>query len=72
MGDGYNEVRKMNIAYDFGVDPSALAWMMQAYGHDYYHYAVYHDGLYHATRWLLWTVEHHQEPVVAVVQHGSH
>jgi hypothetical protein len=72
VGDAADEVRRLNIAYDFGVDPSALTWMMQYYGHDYYHFAIYRDGLYHATRWLLWTVEHHQEPVVAVVLHGSH
>lgn len=28
IGDGFNEVRKLNIAYDFGVDPHAMAWMM--------------------------------------------
>jgi hypothetical protein len=72
VGDEGSKVRRLNIAYDFGVDPSALTWMMQYYGHDYYHYAVYRDGLYHATRWLLWTVEHYQEPIVAAVLHGSH
>jgi hypothetical protein len=32
VGNGHDEVRELNIAYDFGVDPHALAWTMWGWG----------------------------------------
>jgi len=64
-------VRKLNIAYDFGLDPHAIAWMLWKYGPDYYHYWIYHS-VDQATRALLWTLEYYHEPVVAAVGHGNH
>ena len=31
-GNGSHQVRKLNIAYDFGTDPHALAWTMWEWG----------------------------------------
>lgn len=36
VGDGWRQVRKLNIAYDFGLDPHVIAWMLWKYGPDYY------------------------------------
>ena len=71
VGNGWYQVRKLNIAYDFGLDPHAVAWMLWKYGPDYYHYWIYND-VGQATWALLWTLENHHEPVVAAVGHGNH
>lgn len=51
VGDGNADVRKLNIAYDFGVDPHAIAWTMwnKAPFRYYYHYWAY-DNVNDATR----------------------
>ena len=71
VGNRSTEVRELNIAYDFGTDPHALAWTIWEWGPDYYHYWVY-DDFHEATRWLLWTVEYYHEPVIVAVNGGSH
>jgi len=70
-GDHGKDVRKLNIAYDFGADPHAVAWAMWYYAGGSYHNYIY-DGLWIATQNLLWTLEHYQEPVMAAVHEGSH
>lgn len=74
IGDGINDVRKLNIAYDAGVDPHAMAWTMwvSTGPNHFYHYWVYRNGVDNATRWLLYTVERYHEPVIVAVQGGSH
>jgi len=76
VGDGTNQVRKLNIAYDFGVDPHAVAWTMYAnaplsafYN---YHYWIYYNDATEATNYLLYALERHQDPVIVAVFHGSH
>lgn len=71
MGNGWYEVRKLNIARDFGLDPHAIAWMLWKYGPDYYHYWIY-DNVEQATWALLYTVEEYHEPAMAAVLHGAH
>jgi hypothetical protein len=73
VGDGDQDIRKMNIAKDFGVDPHAMAWTMwikTPYGFNY-HYRSY-GNITNATRWLLYTVEKYHEPVFAAVWDGTH
>ncbi len=74
VGDGNNDVRKMNIAYDFGVDPHALAWTMwrKTPSLYFYHYWIYYNSANEATKSLLFTVEKYHEPVMAAVYSGSH
>lgn len=74
VGNGWYKVRKLNVSYDFGLDPHAIAWMMWKYGppDHYYHNWVYFVNAGIATSSLLWTVQHYQEPVIAAVNHGSH
>jgi len=74
VGDGYKNVRKMNIAYDFGVDPHAMAWTMwmKTDVNYYYHYWIYDSGPDLATRWLLYTLEKYHEPVQVAVLDGTH
>jgi hypothetical protein len=63
----------MNIAYDFGVDPHAMAWTMYAKTppYYYYHYWVY-NSCDSATRGFLYTLEKYHEPVIVAVQNGAH
>jgi hypothetical protein len=65
VGDGENDVRRLNIAYDFGVDPHALAWTMwrKTGPNHFYHYWVYYNSVDEATRSLLFTLEKYHEPV---------
>ena len=74
VGNGWYEVRKLNVSRDFGLDPHAIAWMMWKYGppDHYYHNWIYYGNTYNATVSLLWTVQHYQEPVIVAVDHGSH
>lgn len=74
VGDGLTDVRMMNIAYDFGVDPHALAWTMYMHTpvHFYYHYWIYYNNSIDATRWALYTLEKFHEPVPTAVYSGSH
>lgn len=74
VGNGHEHVRKMNIAYDFGADPHAMAWTMwmKTPGGHYYHYRIYNNTVGDATRKLLYAVERYDEPQVAAVWHGSH
>jgi len=69
VGDGNTDVRKLNIAYDFGVDPHAMVWTMWKYtpGSFNYHYWIYYNSVDEATRWLLYTVEKYKESVFAAV-----
>ncbi len=71
VGDGESDIRKMNISKDFGVDPHAEAWGMKHYTGNTYHYRIY-NSLYDATRWLLWAVEHYNQPVITIVGAGNH
>ena len=74
VGDGEAEVRKLNISYDFGVDPHALAWTMWIKtppGYSY-HYYVSTKNVYDATKKLLYSLEKYHEPVLAAVWYGSH
>lgn len=71
VGNGWYEVRKLNIAYDFGLDPHAMAWMLWAIGPDYYHYWRY-DDVHTATYGVLWTLETYHEPEPVAVLHGAH
>ncbi len=73
VGDEYQDVRKMNIAYDFGVDPHAVAWTMwkRTPPGFHYHYKVY-TNVSDATRELLRTIEIYHEPALATVSHGTH
>jgi hypothetical protein len=70
-GDKSWMVRKLNISYDFGVDPHAVAWALWYFGAASYHYYIYYD-VWNASYHLLWTVEHYQEPAIAAVYDGSH
>ena len=74
VGDGYTDVRKINLAYDFGVDPHAMAWTIwkkTPNGYNY-HYRIYSTGVDYATRKLLYAVERYDEPQFAAVWDGSH
>lgn len=74
VGDGAAQVRKLNIAYDVGVDPHAMAWTMYKYtpaGYNY-HYWIYSNGADEATRKLLYTLEMYHEPVSVAINHGFH
>ena len=70
-GDHGWEIRRLNIAYDFGADPHAVAWAMWFFASASYHNYIY-DGVWLATEKMLWTIEHYQEPVMAAVREGSH
>lgn len=72
VGDGYNEVRKLNIAYDMGADPHAMAWTMWTHTGNgyYYHYWIYYDSAIIATKTILYTIEKYHEPVIAAVWAG--
>lgn len=74
VGDDPGDVRKMNIAYDFGVDPHAMAWTMwkKTPSGYFYHYRIYSNGVDDATRKLLSAVEKYHEPVFAAVLDGTH
>jgi len=74
VGDGENDVRRLNIAYDFGVDPHALAWTMwrKTGPNHFYHYWIYYNSAEEATRSLLFTLEKYHEPVLVAVNHGAH
>jgi hypothetical protein len=74
VGDGHENVRKLNLSYDFGADPHALAWTMwvKTPSGYYYHYYIYTIDLYDATSELLFTLERYHEPVLAAVWSGSH
>lgn len=71
VGNGWTQVRKLNISYDFGIDPHAVAWLLWKYGPSYYHYWIY-DNVDQATWALLWTLENYHEPVVTAVLDGAH
>ena len=73
IGDGNGDIRKMNIAKDFGVDPHAMAWTMwnKTPSGFNYHYWIY-GNVTDATRGLLYTVEKYHEPVFAAVWEGTH
>ena len=71
VGNGWTQVRKLNISYDFGIDPHAVAWLLWKYGPSYYHYWIY-DDVDQATWALLWTLENYHEPVPTAVWAGSH
>jgi hypothetical protein len=71
VGDGLYDVRELNIAYDVGVDPHALAWVMWTHNPGYYHYWRY-DNQTQATRYLLYTLEKYHEPVLVAVRAGFH
>lgn len=69
VGDGLTDVRKLNIAYDVGVDPHALAWTMwkntpPKYN---YHYWIYSSSADESTRWVLYTLEKYHEPVPVAI-----
>jgi hypothetical protein len=74
VGDETDKVRKLNIAYDVGVDPHALAWAMYKYtpGGYNYHYWIYYNGADEATRWALYTLEKYHEPVPVAIKKGFH
>jgi hypothetical protein len=74
VGDGNTDVRKMNIAYDFGVDPHAMAWTMYTHMglNHFYHYWIYYSDVYQATSHLLGTLERYHEPVIVAAWYGSH
>ncbi len=75
VGDGPDQVRKMNIAYDYGVDPHAMAWTMakNAPTGYYYHYWIYDaNNVYLSTTFLLWTLEKYHEPVIVAAENGYH
>jgi hypothetical protein len=73
-GDGTAHVRKLNIAYDVGVDPHAMAWTMwhnTPVGY-YYHYWIYDNTADEATRKFLYTLERYHEPVPVAIDNGFH
>ncbi|HEY52059.1 MAG TPA: hypothetical protein G4N94_01225 [Caldilineae bacterium] len=71
VGNGWHQVRKLNISHDFGLDPHAIAWTLWDYGPWYYHNWIYYNSSDSATKALLWTLEEYQEPVVVAVNHGA-
>jgi hypothetical protein len=73
VGDSTNQVRKLNIAFDIGADPHAMAWTMWNYTGvgRYYHYWIY-ESAENGTRSLLYTLEKYHEPVLIAALHGSH
>lgn len=74
VGDGFQNIRKLNISYDFGADPHALAWAMYRktpIGY-FYHYYIYTANVFEATKKLLQVLETYREPSLAAVWDGSH
>ncbi|HVN52925.1 MAG TPA: hypothetical protein VMT46_01250 [Anaerolineaceae bacterium] len=74
VGDGTSDIRKMNIAYDFGVDPHGMAWTMwweQQNFNRNYHYWIYPDAD-RGTLTFLVTLRFYHEPILVAVKHGSH
>ncbi len=73
--DAPNDIRKLNISFDMGADPHAMAWSMYHYtgaGY-YYHYWIYASNNPDlATRNLLFSLEKFHEPVIVSVWHGAH
>jgi hypothetical protein len=74
VGDGTKDVRRLNIAYDVGVDPHAMAWTMwhNTPNGYYYHYWIYYNDADEATRKFLYTLERYHEPVPVAINHGFH
>jgi hypothetical protein len=74
VGNDTDDVRRINIAYDFGADPHAMAWTMwmKTPSGYYYHYRIYSSSVDFATRKLLYAVERYDEPQFAAVLQGSH
>jgi hypothetical protein len=75
VGDGAGQVRRMNIAYDYGVDPHAMAWTMwkNAPTGYFYHYWIYDPNfVYQSTVSLLYKLENYHEPVIVAAVNGYH
>jgi hypothetical protein len=77
IGDYNPDIRRMNIAYDSGSDPHALAWSVWYWrGYpsnwiNHYHYWIYNNA-YDATDHLLSSINTYHEPVMVAALHGYH